>query len=255
MNAAAKKLLHALVVVNAMHAGEVRADLFRCDPNTRQAIIDDITSWIEDILRQQNILWLSDPAGIGKSALCMSTAERLDRDGSTATVAGSFFFFKGDPQRNSPLRLIPRLAYQLAVRFEEVGRKINKVVARDPKVLEAKLEVQWRKLIVEPVKAIPNLPPAAIIIDGLDECGSAKDQRRILRLVSSCDSDFPLAFLLASRPESHIAGCFGAEPLLILCRPRIDLAQCKDTQEMWLRFSEVFSRHKSILQYRAVNAV
>ncbi|KAF8653691.1 hypothetical protein AX16_003841 [Volvariella volvacea WC 439] len=255
----ARELLRALVVVDATHTGKVRADPLRCHPDTRQAIIGDIISWIEDVLRKKNILWPLGPVGIGKSAIATSVAKRLEKDGSKAKVAGSFFFFKNDPQRNSLLRLIPTLAYQLAVRFKDVGRIIDGVIAKDPNVLKAAPEVQWNRLIVEPVKAAPILPPAAIIIDGLDECGTARDQRQILELVSSCGSNFPLAFLVVSRLESHIINYFDAEPLLSICRPRIDLTNCKDSREMCLfirsRFSEIFTRRHDILQYYAVNGI
>ncbi|KAF8655495.1 hypothetical protein AX16_003025 [Volvariella volvacea WC 439] len=246
------KLLLPLVVVDAMHTGKVRADPLRCDPNTRQAIHLDIISWIESECLEKGILWILGPAGIGKSAIAMTTAEKLDHRDSKAKLAASFFFFSSDTQRNDIHYLVPTLAYQLAIWMQEVGREVERVIKRNPKILEATVEAQWKALIVEPVNSVSGLPPSVIIIDGLDECGSAKEQRRILDLISSCGSNFPLAFLITSRPEPPIVNAFNSEPLSSLCRPHIDLSQHKDYREMYnfiqSNFSKIYSRHQDILQ-------
>ncbi|KAF8641386.1 hypothetical protein AX16_010006, partial [Volvariella volvacea WC 439] len=190
----AREKLQALVVYDAIHTGNVRADPLECHPNTRQAIMEDIIAWVEDEGWSGCILWLRGPAGIGKSAIAKTTAGRLDQENSRAKVAGSFFFFGGDPKRNSLSNFVPTIAYRLAVTIEEVGRKIYTVIKRDPGVLNADVAVQWRKLVVETVLAVADLPPAVIIIDGLDECGREKDQRMLLDLVTSCGAYFPIAF-------------------------------------------------------------
>ncbi|KAF8645423.1 hypothetical protein AX16_007826 [Volvariella volvacea WC 439] len=242
-----------------MHTGKVRAEPLRCHPETRQAIILDIVTWIEDISREKNILWLLGPAGIGKSAIAMSVAEKLDEPGSKAKVAGSFFFFANDSRRSDFKNLVLTLAYGLSVWMEDVGLEIDKVLRRDSQVMHATLETQWRRLIVDTVRAVANVPPAVIIIDGLDECGGAADQRRILDLIGSCASDFPLAFLIASRPEPHLANAISAEPLSSLCRQSINLANCRDSAEMRLfiksSFFSIYTNHRDILQLYAKNGV
>ncbi|KAF8652661.1 hypothetical protein AX16_004267 [Volvariella volvacea WC 439] len=228
----AREMLRAFVVRDAMHTGNVRADPLQVHPSTRQAIIQDIIAWIEDIGRAHYVLWLRGPAGIGKSAIAKAIADQLDRRRSTAKVAGSFFFFKGDPKRNNLSGFILTLAYRLAVTFEDVGREIDRVVYSDPEVLYASLEAQWRELVIEPVMATPSISPAVFIIDGLDECGNEKDQRRLL--------DFIIAF-----------NYFDADPLHSLRRPTIDLAHHKNDREMGLfirsSFSLIYTKHRDIL--------
>ncbi|KAF8649547.1 hypothetical protein AX16_005751 [Volvariella volvacea WC 439] len=235
-----------------MHTGKVRADPLGCHPDTRQAIHRDIISWIENNSREKGILWIVGPAGIGKSAIAMTTAEKLDHHDSEAKVAASFFFFVHDSQRNDVHRLVPTLAYQLAVWMQEVGKEIEQVVKRNPKILEATVEAQWKALIIEPVKSASGFPPSVIIIDGLDECGGPKEQRRVLNLISSCGPEFPLAFLITSRPEPPIVNAFKSEPLFSLCRPQINLSRHKDYQEMYnfirSSFSEIYSKHQDMLQ-------
>ncbi|KAF8654834.1 hypothetical protein AX16_003354 [Volvariella volvacea WC 439] len=255
-----KKPLVDLVVANAMHTGKVRAEPLRCDPNTRRAVILDIISWVENRCQQCGVLWLLGPAGIGESAIAMTVAMELDqKKDSKAKIAGSFFFIVSDPQRNNFRCFIPTIVYQLAKCLKEVERAIDRVLGEDPKILEAELEVQWRKLVIETVKAVPNIPPALIVIDGLDECGSPNDQRRILNLVSSCGPGFPLAFLIASRHELHLMNTFMSRPLILLCRLPIDLTWCKDDREMrrFVRssFSAIYFKHRDILRSCAEDGV
>ncbi|KAF8655854.1 hypothetical protein AX16_002937 [Volvariella volvacea WC 439] len=234
-----------------MHTGKVRMDALECDPNTRQAIIEDIMVWTEDRRREQYILWLRGPAGIGKSAIAKTTADRLDRIDSNARIAGSFFFFRADPERNNLHRFVPTIAYLLAVTLEEAGSTIDKAIERDAEVLYADVGVQWRKLVVEPIMVASSILPALIIIDGLDECGTERDQRKLLDLLTSCGPRFPIAFLVTSRPEPHIVNCFDAHPLFPICRPAIDLARHTNDWEMKLfirsSFSRIYAKHRDIL--------
>ncbi|KAF8642992.1 hypothetical protein AX16_009280 [Volvariella volvacea WC 439] len=255
----ARDLLLVFVVVDAMHTGKVRADPLECHPNTRQAIILDITTWIENKTRERGVLWLLGPPGIGKSAIAMSAAKRLAEPNSRARVAASFFFYRADPRRNSAHYFVPTIAYQLAVSFKDVGTVIDRVIEEDPLVLHAMLEVQWRKLIIEPIKTVSDVPPAVVIIDGLDECEDVREQGRVLELVSSCGFDFPLAFLISSRPEAHLVNSFNSDPLVSHCRTSIDLAQCKDVSEMRLfmrsQFSRIYSRHQDVLHFYSLCGV
>ncbi|KAF8648778.1 hypothetical protein AX16_006173 [Volvariella volvacea WC 439] len=255
----AREMLRMLAVPNAMHTGKVRADPLKCDPNTRQAVIEDIIVWIEDGERTHSILFLCGPAGIGKSAIAKTIADRLDELDSGAKVAGSFFFFKGDPQRSNLDKFVLTIAYQLSLALEEVGVVMDEVIEQDLQVLSADIAEQWKKLVVETVNAVQKIPPAVIIVDGLDECGDESQQKMLLDLIASCGPHFPIAFLITGRPEPHIVDCFNADPLFSFCRPTIDLADCKDYREMELfirsSFSRIYTRHRDALQAYAVNGV
>ncbi|KAF8654710.1 hypothetical protein AX16_003461 [Volvariella volvacea WC 439] len=254
------KQLKEFVVPNAMHTGEVRAEPLGCDEGTRQAIFDDILSWILDPRREKGVLWLRGPVGTGKSAIAKTTADRIDNEISCGEVAGSFFFFRGDSARNNLKAFVATLAYRLAVTFPSVGEEIIRVIESDPLVLQAHLDVQWRKLIIEPVISAPTFPAAVIIIDGLDECEDEGDQLRVLDLVrKSCEQHFRPAFLIASRPEPHITNTFHTPPLMHWCRPSINLGAIDIDGEMRkfirARFLALYHRHIDILQSRAVDGV
>ncbi|KAF8661417.1 hypothetical protein AX16_001335 [Volvariella volvacea WC 439] len=143
--------------------------------------------------------------------------------------------------------------------MKAIGRKIYQVIEQDPEVLRSDVEVQWRQLIVETVISFHSLPPATMIIDGLDECGSTDDQRKILELVASCGPYFPISFLIASRPEPHIINSFDTEPLSLICQVVIDLVAYKDDQEMEMfvqaSFSRIFTEHYDLLKSYSVDGV
>ncbi|KAF8644209.1 hypothetical protein AX16_008627 [Volvariella volvacea WC 439] len=247
-----REKLRPLFIMDATHNGHIRVDALGCHPETCQAIILDIVSWVEHTERERNLLLLYGPAGIGKSAIAKSTANKLDETDSKAKVAASFFFWKGDPTRSDLSYVAPTLSYQLTLFNKELRKQIDEIIEKDPSVLNAEIEVQWRKLFIQPVRAISDLPPALVIIDGLDECGTPKDQRKLLELIAACGSNFPLAFLVACRPEPHIMNAFKSEPLFPLCRQSINLAQCRDDNEMQTfirsRFSVIYDQYRDVLE-------
>jgi hypothetical protein len=58
-----------------MHNSKERYDAPKCHPDTRKAVVKDITSWASDDSKDTLILWISAPAGSGKSAILQTIAE------------------------------------------------------------------------------------------------------------------------------------------------------------------------------------
>ncbi|KAK1223242.1 hypothetical protein PQX77_013887 [Marasmius sp. AFHP31] len=79
--------------------------------------------------------------------------------------------------------------------------------------------------------------PGLVIIDGLDECSDEATQLRIISTIESAfrrSPDFPLRFLICSRPEAWLQEVFAARPLRQLSkvivlddwfRPKVDIRQ------------------------------
>ncbi|KAF8651073.1 hypothetical protein AX16_004935 [Volvariella volvacea WC 439] len=116
-------------------------------------------------------------------------------------LAATFFFDKDDTQRSSAERFVATIAYH--------GIGLT--------------EWQWRRLVVEPIMAIgaDRLPFGIIIVDSLCQCDDSSEQ--VLNLISSCGPDFPIAFLVTSSSERHVAGSLCAPKLAGRCRKQIDL--------------------------------
>ena len=171
--------------------------------------------WIQAIEISETVLWLYGSAGAGKSAIAQTIAEMCAELGLLVT---SFFFSRTSQLRNNERRLIPSIAYQLALSIPGTRSYIESAVQIDPSIFDRSLETQIETLIIRPLKnayAVVNPAeakqwPKLIIIDGLDECHGPSIQCSIIRLISSALLRIPVPFILlvASRPEPHIRTAF-----------------------------------------------
>ncbi|RXW15607.1 hypothetical protein EST38_g10247 [Candolleomyces aberdarensis] len=210
-----------------MHDSDERFPPPLCHPGTREVVVRRIIGWYLDKSRRKKpIMWVYAPAGYGKTAVAGTVSEKLEAltvELGFCPVGATFFFWRTSQERNSPARFIITLAYQLVRSIPELQPRIDAVINADPMVLKKALEVQLRKLIVEPLRSLSNLedlPNRLIIVDGIDECihsdresrlekKSAEDretsQLRVLNLIQHLQSHhLPLSFLILSRPEAWI---------------------------------------------------
>ncbi|KAJ8075847.1 hypothetical protein PM082_021479 [Marasmius tenuissimus] len=219
-----KKLWDAVGGVGASHDAEQQYERGECLEGTRVVILRNIHEWRTAKKRSLPICWLSGTAGVGKSAIAMTVAKACEKDG----LVTSFFFFRPDPKRNNPSALVPAIAHGLVVKMPFARTSINKRISDDPKILEARMEEQFRELVVKPClegrwwrrlleKVAPTFKkPDLVIIDGLDECGNEQTQQRILAMILSSYQKSPcspLRFLICSRPEAWIQEAFNRDNL------------------------------------------
>ncbi|EKM75247.1 hypothetical protein AGABI1DRAFT_95001 [Agaricus bisporus var. burnettii JB137-S8] len=76
----AKKLLLEHIIPGAAHDSSARDPPPQCHPGTRIKINERIVAWFYDEIKQELILWISGPAGVGKSAIVQTFAEALAFD-------------------------------------------------------------------------------------------------------------------------------------------------------------------------------
>ncbi|KAL0067535.1 hypothetical protein AAF712_005526 [Marasmius tenuissimus] len=84
---------------------------------------------------------------VGKTAIAMSAAKACEEEG---LLVSSFFFFRSDPKRNNPSALWLSVAHGLVLTMPVVATLIERRISEDPKILEARLEEQFRELILNP---------------------------------------------------------------------------------------------------------
>ncbi|PPQ95015.1 hypothetical protein CVT25_000478 [Psilocybe cyanescens] len=247
--------LQEYVAHGAFHDSAERFDPPKCHHNTRVAIINRITDWINGLnedTREALIMWLYGAAGAGKSAIVQTIAEILD---GQHFVLASFFFWRNDPQRGTAKLLVTTLAYQLAVKLPLVFReRLGQAFEKDPLINTRSLEAQFKALIREPLlellhSGFPTNNHLVIIIDGLDECDDPKVQARIVDLSFELlrGRDIPLKILIASRPEIEISSSFDGKPFSTLARIALDnnYQSVEDIRHFLAdKFNEIKTQHR-----------
>ncbi|KAK7027548.1 hypothetical protein VNI00_015182 [Paramarasmius palmivorus] len=198
-------LWNEIANVGARHDSRVRFPPPRCHEGTRTKIQKSILDWAQgNDPWIRPLCWLSGPAGAGKSAIAQTIAETTN-EGSLIT---SFFFWRGDPQRNNPSKLFLVIAHGLALKFPELRCHIGEAIKQTPSILQASIDIQLEKLIIKPLSQSTTINlDGLIIIDALDECSGEKEQRHVLHLLGSIFSEVKGRLphiLICSRPEQAI---------------------------------------------------
>ena len=154
------------------------------------------------------------PAGVGKSAIAQTCAEKLKESGH---LGGAFFFtVKG---HNNSLRLFTTIAYQLATELADYRTAVDKKISKDHTIVEKKMASQFQLLIVEPLQEIEKqgkrVQPKAIFIDGLDECAGEEAQSEIIEIIASSvrARSTPFRWAIFSRAEPRIVSTFSQDSI------------------------------------------
>jgi hypothetical protein len=148
-------------------------------------IISEIMAWVnstEDNVKR--VLWLSGPAGKGKSAIAHTIAKSFNDMGGL----GSCYCF--DHQRDADRRhekVFSTIARDLADRDPEMRRALAEAV-KDASSLKTTSDIvqQWDKLLMEPLGKLSGsiVRPVVILIDALDESGGAATRLRLLKILA-----------------------------------------------------------------------
>lgn len=178
--------------------------------------------WVDNIQRQWIMLWIVGPLGVRKSTVAQTVAEdcqRLDR-------LGGCFFFSRPSERDDAFRVLPSLAYQLAVRDPDYKNLVAHLLADDPTILEKNIQTQFKELIAEPFAQLKvqqprrTQKPLLIILDGLDGCKGEEAQCGFIELISEyarSNPQSPLLCMIYSRPKSHLKKLLKKVDFTVLC--------------------------------------
>lgn len=214
--------LYAHTAPGAMHNSDDRADAPKCHEETREAVQGDIFSCLAHNDGSQGLVWLTGPAGAGKTAIMGTVCDKLEEMG---LLAAAFYFssHKGSVDRKSKRYFVTTLAYQLQrhpALKERIAPGLRTIIQEHPALFKMSLKEQVETLILRPLRhsqhqPVPG-PRLVVAVDGIDECGEdrydnpnrsrEKDQIDVLAalLQASNDRDFPCSIIIASRPETWI---------------------------------------------------
>ncbi|KAF7761267.1 hypothetical protein Agabi119p4_10676 [Agaricus bisporus var. burnettii] len=212
-------LLSQHIIRGAAHDSSARKPPPRCHPETRVKLIARITDWFEGQASLELLLWITGPAGVGKSAVVQTFAEHLVK----SHRLGASVFLSRPNKRDNPHGVFITIAYQLATRIEAYRSYIAEQLRLDPELLSRGMQAQFVAFIVEPFvekKIGAGGKRWGILLDGLDELQGTDAQCEIIRLISSFAHEHPnapLAWIIASRPESRISHMFKDEEVRRNC--------------------------------------
>lgn len=206
-----------------------------CLPNTGLEHINMILDWFSsDSEGQESVMWLHGVTGAGKSTIS-TTIARMMRD---LDLLGAFIFFNRDlPQRNAST-LIRTLTYQLAHFDEMFGDRIKHIVENRPNIADMPLASQFSSLLSN--NALGDLPwsrgPVLVVIDALDESGSASEREDLLKVLSEAELPRFLRVLIVSRFERDILDQFEHAHV---CREELKASQADTMVLIRSRLNEI----------------
>jgi len=187
----------------------------QCLQGTRTEILSEITEWVNSTGDNvPRVLWLSGPAGKGKSAIAHTIAKWFNNVGGL----GSCYCF--DRQRKADRRhekIFSTIARDLTDRDPEMKRALADAVQASSSLKKtADIIQQWQNLLIEPLGKSSGSTgePIVVVIDALDESGGVETRRDLLRILAGKhqDPDVPkitdlpnnLRFIVTSRPLGDI---------------------------------------------------
>ncbi|CCO32013.1 hypothetical protein BN14_06065 [Rhizoctonia solani AG-1 IB] len=197
----AKMALSGSAIYNSAESDSIKRGL--CTPGTRKTQIDLLLEWARTPAAGKTC-WMNGMAGTGKTTIAYTVCSELDQ---ASQLGASFFCSRTIPECRQVKNIIPSIAYQLA-RFSVPFRcALAKVLELDPDAHIRSLNIQYQKLIVEPLAAVESSLPLdfIVVIDALDECDNEDSVSKILDLLLSTTHITPIRFLMSSRPEREIA--------------------------------------------------
>lgn len=164
--------------------------------------MEDITSWMDSEDRSQSIYILYGIAGIGKSTVAKTLAERTARSNA---LGASFFFSREEDNRKTARWFFPALAYQLSRHNEHLAEHINDALEQDPGVMGRDIHTQFISLIADPLGRLAEEGMVIlIVIDALDECEEGGAESILSILAHNAPKMSQLKVFITARPEPHI---------------------------------------------------
>jgi hypothetical protein len=116
----------------------------RCLPNTRTALLHEITQWA-DHNSGKPIFWLSDMAGTRKSTIARTIAQSF---ASHSQLGASFLFKKGKGECGNASRFFTTISTDLVKHEPGILAGIRKALDEDSAISQRALKDQFEKLIL-----------------------------------------------------------------------------------------------------------
>ncbi len=195
--------------------------------------MDTRTTCLENIFKdikhssdggKEKILWIHGSAASGKTSIAHSVVELCSEEDIVITT---FFFDRSDPTRNNIRRVVPTIAYQLIQKIPAMKAYIISRVADDPEIFATNFDIQFQRLVIEPLQRIGRagqvLERIVLLFDGLDECLVANMQSRLIHTIAKHigSNSLPMTALITSRHDFRLSMLFKSKSNVV-CKIDLD---------------------------------
>ncbi|KAM3450843.1 hypothetical protein MY3296_005800 [Beauveria thailandica] len=159
------------------------------------------------------MLWLTGPAGTGKSTVSLTVADEYAKD---RRLAASYFFSRARQGAGEILQFLPTIASQLAQNFAAY-----KSILRDAlidmsgetlakKSLQTQFDILFRGLLKQQDIGSVNEECQLVVVDALDECKQQTSLREVVHLLAELANlkFIRLRIFITSRDDTNISAAF-----------------------------------------------
>jgi hypothetical protein len=224
--------LSEVAVKGAQYNSRERQPHPKCLEGTRVNLLKCIHGFLDDTEKNQ-LVWLHGTAGIGKSAVAFTVAEKMrdlkvTKDTNVEKrLAGTFFFSRKHTKRCTAGNFFATLVYQLVTNFTSIRKDVCRTIRDNPALLDpdAPLCDQMEAFFLRPLRKLQSrlcgCPPLSFVIDALDECTSEPEVKDLMLSLARAlrDPDLPVThILLTSRSETYISKVFQNDEVRPLVR-------------------------------------
>ena len=211
-----------------------------CMEGTREQILGDLEEWAVNDAAPK-VFWLNGMAGTGKTSIAHSFSESLDKN----QILGASFFCSRSASREvrDASLIIPTIASALSQLSPLLRSAMRKVVEEKSDVGSLhKLSLQFRLLLVDPIKSIldSSLKTHVIVIDALDECTKLGTVEKLIEAIVGFAPDTPLKFFISCRDTTEVRSAFHHNPTYmptIMSLHAIESAVVQEDIKLYLRSS------------------
>ena len=185
-----------------------------CMEGTRVVLLEKVKAWLLDDVTScftllANLLWLFGLAGSGKSFIANTIASIADKH--IDIDLSCFFCQRDDPDLSNPKLFFRTLAFRIAQYYPSYRAALVDLLSgpNGASVLTSGIEEQFDLLFTNLLPRAIGARCHVIVIDALDECGSAEEQQVIAKCLASlaCSTKWIKVFV-TSRLEPKIRAGF-----------------------------------------------
>ncbi|CUA74504.1 putative WD repeat-containing protein alr3466 [Nostoc sp, PCC 7120] [Rhizoctonia solani] len=202
-----------------------------CTPGTREPQIELVLNWARNQDAGQ-VCWMNGMAGTGKTTIAYSVCAALEE---SSALGASFFCSRTIQECRQVKNIIPTIAYQLARASMPFRSALVRTLESTPDAPTLALNVQYRKLIAEPLLEVEESLEQGfiVVIDALDECENEESLGQVLDLLVLSELNLSIRFLVSSRPEREIHARLAINARLVL--HDLDSGSVKSDIEAYMR--------------------